>query len=101
VITFVSSIHGPSQSVVSRGHGAFAVGILDSLNVQGRSRLTGDANRPLTLFDFQDRIARNVQGVTNRKQHARCYIPEAIASDATIFDPPPRSQPRRLQAANE
>ncbi|WP_406700941.1 hypothetical protein V5E97_19305 [Singulisphaera sp. Ch08] len=101
VITMVSSIHGPSQSVVSRGHGAFALGILDSLNVQGRSRLTSEADRPLTLFDFQDRVARNVQGVTNRQQHARCYIPEAIASQTTIFDPPARSQPRRLRAASE
>jgi len=99
VITFLSSIHGPSRSVVSRGHGAFAVGILDSLNVQGRARLTSDPRRPLTLFDFQDRVARNVQGVTNRQQHARCYIPDAIASQATIFDPPTRSQPRQLRAS--
>lgn len=101
VITMLSSIHGPSQTVVSRGHGAFALGILDSLNVQGRSRLTSEADRPLTLFDFQDRVARNVQAVTNRQQHARCYIPEAIASQTTIFDPPTRSQPRRLRAATE
>ncbi|AGA30388.1 hypothetical protein [Singulisphaera acidiphila] len=101
VIAMLSSIHGPSQSVVSRGHGAFALGILDSLNVQGRARLTSEADRPLTLFDFQDRVARNVQGVTNRQQHARCYIPDAIASQTAIFDPPTRSQPRRLRAATE
>ena len=40
VITFVASSHGPSKRVDTRGHGAFAEGILSSLNVQGAARLT-------------------------------------------------------------
>lgn len=100
VITLVASIHGPGLPVASRGHRAFALGILDSLNVQGRSRLSGGpADRPLTLYEFQDRITRNVEALTNRQQHARGYIPEAIPSQIAILDPQPRSQPRALGVA--
>lgn len=88
VITFIASIHGPSDTVVSEGHGAFAKGILDSLNVRGRERLTGRPQGPLTLFEFQDCVARNIHASTGRKQHARCYIPDAIPSQITILDPP-------------
>lgn len=101
VVTFVASIHGPGQVVVSRGHRAFAAGILDSLNVQSRARLSGDPARPLSLFEFQDRIARNVEALTVRQQHARCYIPEAIPSQTAILDPHPRIQPKLLRAARE
>jgi len=101
VIAFLSSIHGPGLSVASRGHGAFALGVLDSLNVQGQARLTSASNRPFTLHDFQDRVNRNVQAVTSRKQHARCYIPEAITSQTVIFDPPSLSQPRQIKVAGD
>ena len=101
VITFVASIHGPSESVASRGHGAFAQGILDSLNVQGRSRLTSRPRAALTLFDFQDRVAQNVHVFTNRQQHARCYIPDAIPSQITILDPPVRKPFKGLRASND
>ncbi len=96
---FVASIHGAGQSVASRGHRAFAAGILDSLNVQGRARLSGDPDRPLTLYEFQDRIARNIEALTNRQQHARGYVPDAIPSQTAILDPQPRSQPKMLRAA--
>jgi WD40 repeat protein len=104
VITFVASVHGPSQRVGTRAHGAFAQGVLDSLNVQGRTRLidpnaSGDA--PFTLFDFQDAVARDVLGLTNRQQHARCYIPETIPSQSPIFDPPSRRPSKPLRAAND
>jgi hypothetical protein len=39
-ITFVASVHGPSQRVVTKGHGAFAQEVLDSVNVRGRTRLS-------------------------------------------------------------
>jgi hypothetical protein len=104
VITFVASVHGPSQRVVSMGHGAFAQAVRDSLNVQGRSRLVdpnplGDS--PFTLFDFQDNVTRDVLTLTNRQQHARCYIPETIPSQSPIFDPPSRRPSRPLRAAND
>jgi WD40 repeat protein len=102
VITFVASVHGPSQRVVSKGHGAFAQSVRDSLNVQGRSRLvdpnpSGDS--PLTLFDFQDNVTRDVLTLTNRQQQARCYIPETIPSQSPIFDPPTRRLSKPLRAA--
>ena len=90
-----------ASTVVSEGHGAFAKGILDSLNVQGRERLTGRPQGPLTLFEFQDRVARNIHASTGRKQHARCYIPDAIPSQITIFDPPTRKPFKALRASND
>ncbi len=101
IITFIASIHGPSDTVVSEGHGAFAKGILDSLNVRGRERLTGRPRGPLTLFEFQDRVARNIHASTGRKQHARCYIPDAIPSQITILDPPTRKPFKALRASND
>ena len=101
VITFVASSHGPSKRVNTRGHGAFAEGILSSLNVQGAARLIPDARRSLTLFDFQDRVERNVQALTGRRQHARCYIPEAIPSQSPLLDPPSRRPAKELRAAND
>ena len=94
VITFVASIHGPSQRLITRGHGAFAEGILGALNVRSQARLTTPSSPSnggeITLFAFQDVVARNVLALTDRKQHARCYIPETIPSMAPIFDPPSR-----------
>jgi WD40 repeat protein len=99
VITFVASIHGPSRRVASRAHGAFAQGILDSLKVQGRSRLADDPRKAFTLFDFQDAVTRNVHALTNIRQHARCYIPETIPSQTPIFEPPARVQTKALRAS--
>ena len=103
VIALVASVHGPSQRVNSKAHGALAQGVLDSLNVQGRRRLmnpnaAGAAG--LTLFDFQDAVTQNVLGLTNRQQHARCYIPETIPSQSPILDPPSRRPAKPLRAAN-
>jgi hypothetical protein len=97
VITFVASIHGPSQRLTSRGHGAFAQGILDALNVRSQARL--GATGPTSLFDFKDTVERNVLALTNRQQHARCYVPETIPSAAPIFDPPRRLLGGAAQAA--
>ena len=101
VITFVASSHGPSKRVNTRGHGAFAEGILSSMNVQGAARLIPGPRRSLTLFDFQDRVERNVQALTGRSQHARCYIPEAIPSQSPLLDPPSRRPVEELRAAND
>jgi WD40 repeat protein len=105
VITFVASIHGPSQRLIARGHGAFAEGILGALNVRSQARLAtsgSSANASeITLFEFQDVVARNVLALTNRQQHARCYIPDTIPSMAPIFDPPSRGLPAPLPAAGE
>ena len=104
VIMFVASVHGPSQRVAARGHGAFAQAVRDSLNVRGRSRLidpTPAVDSPFTLFDFQDTVAREVLALTNRQQHARCYIPETIPSSSPIFDPPSRRPSKPLRAATE
>jgi WD40 repeat protein len=101
VITFVASIHGPSQSVATRGHGAFAQGVLDAMNVQGRSRLSGASADAFTLDDFRDRVAQNVLALTGRQQHARGYIPDAISPRLPIFDPPTRIQPRSPLAKGE
>ena len=62
------------------------------------SRTPGEA---LTLFDFQDRVERNVQALTGRRQHARCYIPEAIPSQSPLLDPPSRRPAKELRAAND
>ncbi len=99
VITFVASIHGPSQRHLT--HGVFAEAILRSMNVQGNARLSESAQGPFTLFDFQDGVARNVLALTNRQQHARCYIPDTIPSQIPAFDPPARRQPRELRAARD
>ena len=103
VITFVASVHGPSQRVVTKGHGAFAQGILDSVNVRGLTRLSAPNTSAIspTLFDFQDAVAGLVLGLTNRQQHARCYIPETIPSQSAIFDPPSRRPSKLIRAAND
>ena len=101
VITFVASSHGPSKRVTTRGHGAFAEGILSSMNVQGAIRLAPNARRSLTLFDFQDRVERNVQALTGRRQHARCYIPDAVPSQSPLLDPPSRRPTKELRAATD
>ncbi len=101
VIAFVASSQGPSKRVNTRGHGAFAEGILSSMNVQGAIRLTPDSRRSLTLFDFQDRVGLNVQALTGRHQHARCYIPDTIPSQSPLLDPPSRRPPKELRAAND
>ena len=105
VITFVASIHGPSQRLFANTHGAFAQAILDVPNVRGQARLApagpaaaGDVGS-ITLFDFQDTVARNVLSLTARQQHARCDVPDTISSKAPIFDPPPKRPRRALQAA--
>jgi hypothetical protein len=95
VITFVASIHGPSQRLTARGHGAFAQGLLDAIGVRGAGRLTDRSAAELTLFDFQDAVGRTVLALTNRQQHARCYIPETIPSNIPFFEPQPR--PARAQ----
>ena len=41
----VASVHGPSLRVNSESHGAFAQGILDSLNVRAQARLQADPRR--------------------------------------------------------
>jgi hypothetical protein len=99
VITFVASIHGPSQRVLSEAHGAFAQGILDVLNVRAQARLQADPKAPLTLFGFRDAVARRVLDLTGRRQHARCFVPETIPSQLPVFDPPLRRQPRLLRAS--
>jgi WD40 repeat protein len=92
VITFVASIHGPSQRLTARAHGAFAQGVLDAVSVRGAGRLTDRGVAELTLFDFQDALSRTILALTNRQQHARCYIPETIPSKVPLFEPqPPRS----------
>ena len=99
VITLVASIHGPGFRHLT--HGAFAEAVLKSANVQGNARLNQNAAAPLSLFDFQDAVARNVLALTDRRQHARCYIPDTIPSQAPIFDPPARRQPNVVRAARD
>jgi hypothetical protein len=71
------------------------------LNVRGQSRLTERSLAEFTLFDFQDGVTRNVLSLTNRQQHARCYVPDTIPSKVPIFEPPSRQLARGPQAANE
>ena len=97
VLTFVASIHGPGLRHLT--HGVFAESILKSTNVQGnapRGRHPGSAE----LFD-QDTVARNILALSDRRQHARCYIPDTIPSQTPIFDPPSRRQPKELRAARD
>jgi hypothetical protein len=78
--------------------------VRDSLNVRGRSRIINPnppGDSPFTLFDFQDTVARDVLALTNRQQHARCYIPETIPSSSPIFEPPSRRPSKPLRAATE
>jgi WD40 repeat protein len=101
VITFVASVHGPSFRVRSEAHGAFAEGILDSLNVRAQTRLQMGSPTSPSLWEFQDIVARRVLDLTSRQQHARCFIPDAVPSQVSVFDPPTRRQPRFLRAAND
>ncbi len=99
VITFVASVQGASQRVLSEGHGAFAQALLDSRNVRSESRLRTGPEAPRTLDHFRDVVEQEVRRLTGRKQIARCYVPGTIHPQIAIFDPPEGSGAASLKAA--
>ena len=46
-------------------------------------------------------LTSDVLTLTNRQQHARCYIPETIPGQSPIFDPPSQRPSKPLRAAND
>ena len=90
VIAFVASNSGPGERLgVRTRQGAFAQGILQSLDAPARSRLWANPDGPLTLGDFQEAVVQQVQDLTARRQFPNCYVPEIIPSQLPIFDPHP------------
>jgi WD40 repeat protein len=103
VIVFVASNQGPSQRLAFRyRHGAFAQGILDSLDAPSRSRLWVDPQGTVTLHDFQEAVVQRVQDLTSRKQVPACYVPETLPSQIPLLDPhAPRQQGPNATDASE
>jgi WD40 repeat protein len=89
VIAFVASNQGPSRRLAFRyRHGAFAQGILESLDATTQSRRWVKPDGPLTLHDFQEAVVDRVQDLTSRKQVAACYVPETLPSQTPFLRPP-------------
>jgi WD40 repeat protein len=84
VVFFIASNHGPSQRY--RTHGAFAEAILGSDAARAQARNWVDPIQPATLDDFRASVVLSVERLTNRKQHAACYIPETLSRRALFLD---------------
>jgi hypothetical protein len=81
VITFVASNSGPSQAVQDQGHRAFAQAVLDAVKASSGKDNTS------TLNDFRDVVVERVLELTQRQQHAACYLPESINGQFKILNP--------------
>lgn len=102
VVAFVASSQGPSQRIrfpATTRHGAFAQGILESLDAPARSRLWVASANPLTLRDFQEAIVQRVQDLTSRQQVPACYVPETIPSRMAILSSQPGREPAEAPPA--
>jgi WD40 repeat protein len=88
VTVFVASNQGASRRIREQvRRGAFAQGILESLDVPRRARLRDDPNGLVTLHEFQEAVVQRVQDLTGRRQVAACYVPPTLPSALPILDP--------------
>jgi hypothetical protein len=81
VITFVASKSGPSQTIRTESHGAFALAILNSVRPPLFKRGV------YSLNDFRDVVIGHVLRLTKRQQQAGCYLPESISGQFSFIDP--------------
>lgn len=87
VIVFLASDLGPSQRLTTTG--AFAEGVVRSLDARGLQERTG----PISLRDFARNVIDRVQDRTGRKQIPFCAIPPMIDPRSPILDPQPADPP--------
>jgi hypothetical protein len=88
VITFVASIDGPSRRYPVNSRGAFAEGIVESLNVRSQIRRAGRPAAGITLYDFDEVVKQKVLDVTEPDQFASGFIPDSVSGRIPLLLPP-------------